>query len=55
MAPPSARAKPKVFISYVRENRSTVERLAGDLQNYSLDIRTDFSLPAGRPRKRRGS
>lgn len=36
-----------VFISYVRENRTIVERLAGQLQDYRLDVRTDFSIPAG--------
>lgn len=38
---------PTVFISYVRENRTIVERLAGELQDYRLDVRTDFSIPAG--------
>jgi TIR domain-containing protein len=41
-----------VFISYIRENRAVVERLAGQLQDYSLDVRTDFSIPAGTNWKR---
>jgi hypothetical protein len=42
---------PTVFISYVRENRTIVGKLAGDQQDYRLDVRTDFSIPAGMPWK----
>jgi hypothetical protein len=37
----------RVFISYIHENRSAVEKLDQALQSYGLDVRTDFSLPAG--------
>ena len=40
---------PKVFMSYVREDRNLVDRLAGDLRSYGIDVWLDRNILPGTP------
>lgn len=40
-------SSPKVFLSYVIENRDSIEQLDRDLTDYGIDVVTDYKYVCG--------